>query len=80
MPSLNALITLPSVERDVLMFFVYNSILPSTPVLVNLSLPAKSINVILEDFASFLSKSVSTMEMAKIMCDLDEKVFSFVLP
>jgi hypothetical protein len=51
LPSLNALITLPNVEREVLIFLVYSSILPSTPVLANLSLPAKSIKVILEDFA-----------------------------
>jgi hypothetical protein len=80
LPSLKAFITLPNVEREVLMFLVYSSILPSTPVLANLSLPAKSIKVILEDFAYFLSKSVSTMEMANIMWDLDEKVFSLVLP
>jgi len=82
-PSTKALITFPKALNDKLIFWAYLSLSPAAPVLLNLSLPAKStkFNLLATYFLSSLYEiSADSKNNINIKCDLEESLFIAVYP
>jgi hypothetical protein len=77
-PSVSALITLPSVERLLLIIFASSSACPSAPVFCTFSLPARSTRNSLPDRDDPSARFRCCTCSRKIACDRDDSKFIFV--
>mmetsp|Transcript_29973 Transcript_29973/g.88969 ORF Transcript_29973/g.88969 Transcript_29973/m.88969 type:complete len:209 (-) Transcript_29973:603-1229(-) len=76
--SVSALMTLPSAERERLMFLASSSRSPDAPVLATFSLPARSTKCSFPTFTERSCRSFCSMVSMKTRCDREECSFMFV--